>query len=708
MDAIEEYPFLFTNTPTSLQLLASTKVALMSWQRRCAASGLSYEDLGRYWFEKPIFSCEEILIVRIPSRIKSQIDDGIDTFGKELMKWKCFHPSISKDKETFSKCIKHIVLDFSGTITYKATALNILNSGEFADVDNYIMACLYCLEDQVRRFWPMVSTEDLNDIYDTCNLSYWNGVMESGENSIIDGPTEPFIERWMEFANRGEDRAAFEQFYQMLPDYDTAEHSVIYDLEDYKCRAAIRSLPALNRIQVEEVFKGKASAMFGILAMDNDQRFLQFARQSWNLVRHLILDDEPRFFSVLYTLWKIAFCPDSFMRTSHTRCDEINELLVEIWSDASDELKAAVSDNYIYEFFERDNFDVHWMSSICHSHGHDMKFMIDLLNTLISRDMDKAWLWRDNWHGFALRANVSDFEQLISSCLVNNEDEVKFYKNCLLDFENLFHDLIGNGFYSDLRDYLYFCSNDAKHFQLSGKNELESNPYAILRHDDHQFAKFEWFIGELFSNETKDVDEFKVQLISSAKSFRCLLEARNDRKIRPNDFSTLIGRFVTEEDEYNLVKRKLLEHWRSYPMNCSHGGRIKFFIDEWIEFLDWCIPDTEEHSAFKQLLKVDEIFIELLSDNATRWSSPDKIFLDKLLRWYFGNEEDSKNFKLDMIKTNYTRIDFVRTKMLSMDYADRFEVSSLLRWFFDNNTEDLCKFCESCNFILYPNAPLCM
>ncbi|XP_065208954.1 uncharacterized protein LOC135837564 [Planococcus citri] len=707
MDAIEEYPFLFMNTPSSLQMLASTKVALMLWQRRCAASSLSYEDLGMHWWDKPIFSCEEILIVRIPSRIKSQIDDRIKTFGKELLKWKRLHYDVFKDEETyFSKCIQYIVLDFSGTIDYKATALTILNSGEFADVENYRMACPYCLEDQVRRFWPLVSTEDVNDRYDTCNLPYWNGVMESGENSIIDGPTEPFIERWMELANRGEDRAAFEHFYyQMLPDYmyETGEHPSIFDLEHYKCRAAIRSLPVLNRIQVEEVFKGKASAMFGILAMDHDQRFLQFARQSWNLVRHLILDDEPRFFSVLYILWKIAFCPDSFMRTSHTRCDEINELLVEIWSDASDELKAAVSDYYIYEFFERDNFDVYRMSSNCHSHGHDMKFMIDLLN--ISQDVDKVSLWRRNWRGFALRAKVLDFEQLMSFCLVNNEDEVKFYKNSLLDFEDLFHDLIGNGFYSDLRDYLYFCSNDAKHFQLSGKNELESNPYAILRHDDHQFAKFEWFIGELFSNETKDVDEFKVQLISSAESLRCLLEACNDRKIRSNDFSTLIARFVTEEDEYNLLKRKLLEHWRSYPMNCSHGGRIVFF-DEWIEFLEWCIPDPEEHSAFKQSFKVDEIFIELLSDNATRWSSPDKIFLNKFLRWYFGNEEDSKNFKLDMIKKNYTRIDFVRTKMLSNRNANRREVSALLRWFFDNNTEDLCKFCESCNFILQPNVPL--
>ncbi|XP_065208950.1 uncharacterized protein LOC135837562 [Planococcus citri] len=715
MDAIEEYPFLFMNTPSSLQLLASTKVALMLWQRRCAALGLSYLDLDRfrYWFEKLIFSCEEILIVRIPSRIKSQIDDNIFTSGKELLKWQCFHASVFKDEETrFSKCIKHIVLDFSGKIGYKATALNILNSAEFADVENYRMACLYSLEDHVRRFWPLVSTEDLNDTYDTCNLSYWNGVMESGENSIIDGPTKPFIERWMELANRGGDAAGFEDFYQMLPDYEyeTGENPSIFDLEDYEFRAAIRSFPSLNRIQVEEVFREKASAMFGILAMDDDQRFLQFARQSWNLVRHLILDDEPRFFSVLYTLWKIAFCPDSFMRTSHTRCDEINELLVEIWSDASDELKAAVSDNYIYEFFERDNFDVYWMSSICHSHGHDMKFMIDLLNTLISRDMDKAWLWRDNWHGFALRANVSDFEQLISSCLVNNEDEVKFYKNCLLDFEHFFRDLIGNGFYSDLRDYLYFCSKDPKHFQLLAKKELESNLDIILIHNDDEFAKFEWFVGELFSNEKKDVDEFKAQMISSAGSLKDLLAARrNNREIRSNDFSTLIGRFATAEDEYNLVKRNLLEQCRSYPMNCSGRGkgRIKFFV-EWIEFLEWCIPDPEEHSAFKQSCNVDEIFLNLLRGNATAMSksSPDKLFLDEFLSWYFGNEEDSKNFKLDMIKKNYTRIDFVRTKMLSNRNADRREVSALLRWFFDNNTEDLCKFCESCNFILYPNVPL--
>ncbi|XP_065208940.1 uncharacterized protein LOC135837555 [Planococcus citri] len=706
MSDIEEYPFIFMNTPSSLQLLALTEVALMLWQCKCAATDPSCKDFAEFWWGNSVFSCEEILVVRVPSRIRSQIDDRIDTFGKELLKWRNFHYSVFIDEQKFSNYMKHMVLDFSGTIGYKATALNILNSGQFADVENYKMACLYCLEDQVRRFWPLVTEEDLYDRYNTCNLSYWNDVMKSGENSITDRrPTEPFIELWMEFANRGKDRAAFEQFYQMLPDIEILEETMNYP-EDYKCRAVIRSLPTLNRMQVEEAFKGKASTMFGLLALDDDQRFAQSAHQSWTLVRHLILEDESRFFSVLQVLWKIAFCLDDRVRTSYTRCNEINELLLEIWSDASDELKAAVSNiNYIYEFFDR-NFDQFRICSYSYlrSHGHDMKFMIDMLNT--SQDVDKAWLWRDNWRGFALRANVSDFEQLMSCCLANNEDQVEYYKNQVLDFRGFPRKLIRNGFYSDLGDYLYFCSKDAKHFQQLRKERLESNLHTILLHNDDQFAKFEWFVGELFSNEKKDVDEFKAQMISSAQSLRCLLTARNHYQIRPNDFSTLIGRFVTEEDKYNLVKRKLLEQWRSHPMTgWLDKGRIDFF-DEWIEFLEWCIPDHEERSAFKQSLNVDEIFLKLLNDNAMMRSSPDKIFLDKFLTWYFGNEEDSKNFKVDMIKKNYTGIDFVQTKMLSNDDADCHEVSSLLRWFFDNNTEDLCRFCESCHFILHSNVLL--
>ncbi|XP_065208942.1 uncharacterized protein LOC135837556 [Planococcus citri] len=701
MDAIEEYPFIFMNTPSSLQILASTEVALMLWQCRCAASGVSKEKFEVFWWGNPFFSCEKILVARIPSRIRSQIDEKIVTFGKELLEWKGVHGSVFKCGKTFYKCIEHIVLDSFGTIGYKATALNILNSGEFADVENYKMACLYCLEDQVRRFWPLITEEDVNFKEDKCNLSYWNGFMKSGENSITDRPTKPFMVRWVELANRGEDRASFtfEQFYQMLPDYETVEHPVIFDLEDCQCRAAIRSLPTLNRIQVEEVFKGKASTMFGFLAIDDDEHFLQYAHQSWTLVRHLILEDESRFFSVLHVLWKIAFCPDNSVCTSYTRCHEINELLLEIWSDASDELKAAVSNNHTNEFFDHDFNESTWFF---HYHGHDMKFMIDLLNT--SRNVDKVSLWQDNWRGFALRAKASDFEQLMSSCLANNQHEIEYYKNLVLDFHDLPSILIRNGFYSDLRDYLYFCSKDAKHFQLLGKERLESYLYTILRHNDDLFAKFEWFVGELFSNEKKDVDEFKAQIISSAKSLRCLLAvaARYDCEI----FSTLIGRFVTQEDAYyNLVKRKLLEHCRSYPMNCSERGRIDFF-DEWIKFLKWCIPDPEEHSAFKKSFNMDEIFLKLSSDNATRWSSPDRVFLDRFLRWYFGNEEDSKHFKVDIIKKNYTRIDFVQTKMLSNDDADRREVSSLLRWFFDNNTDDLCKFCESCNFILHPDVPL--
>ncbi|XP_065208936.1 uncharacterized protein LOC135837553 [Planococcus citri] len=712
MGDMEEYPFLFMNTPSSLQLLASTEVALMLWQYRCAASDVSVGEFGWLWWEKSVFGCEEILVVPVPSRIRSQIDEKISAFGKELIHWKGFHCDGFKYFETFSKCIKHMVLDFSGTIDNKATAMNILNSGEFGDVENYTMACLYCLEDQVRRFWPSVANESLVDENprrdgnywrDRCNLYYWNGVMKSEENSI-DRPSERFRERWIEFASRGEDRAAFEQFYRMLPAHETLEETIFY-LEGHECRAAIRTLPTLNRVQVEEVFEGKAHATFAILAMDGDQRFLQFARQSWTLARHLILADKWRFVSVVYVLWIIAFFPDDFTDRSYTRCNEVNELLMEIWSDASDELKSAVSKKYIHNFLDQD-FEVFKMSSVYrrYSYGHDMKFIIDMLK--MSRDVDKVSLWRRNWQGFALRSKASDFQQLMSLCLENNEDEIECYKKSVLGLPYLACIMIRNGLYSDLKDHLYFYSEDARHFQLLGKQWLEAYLDIILLHNDDDFAKFEWFVGELFSNEKKDVEEFKEQLISSAGSLRYLLAARRRSRsqIHSKDFSTLIGRLVTQEDEYNLVKRKLLEQCRSYPMEWSDKGRIACF-NEWIEFLEWCIGDHEKHSAFKQSFNVYEIFSKLLS-HASRWSSPDMIFLDEFLAWYFGNEEDSKNFKLDMIKKNYSRIDFVRTNLLSNCDAERYAVSSLLRWFFGNNTEDLRKFCENCNFILHPNVPL--
>ncbi|XP_065208948.1 uncharacterized protein LOC135837561 [Planococcus citri] len=698
MGDIEEYPFLFMNTPSSLQILASTEVALTLWQSRCAASDHSYENFGSFLWVNQVFSCEELLVGWIPPQIRSQIDDKITTVGEELRGWRCFHGSVFKSEKAFFKCIKHIVLDFSGTIGYKATAMNILDSGEFADLENYKMACLYCLEDQVRRFWPLVTT-DVNLNHGTCNLRYWHDFMILGqENPRSRRPSVPFRERWIQFANWKNDRTAFEHFYQMLPARETVDQTVYY-LRDSKYQAAIRSLPTLNRIQVEEIFKRKASTMFGILARNDEVYFSQYAYQSWTLVRHLILENEETFFSVVYILWRIAFCPKT-LGVSHTRCHKINKLLLEIWSDASDELKAAVSNNHINEFFDEDFNE--FGSDYFHYHGHDMKFTIDLLN--ISRDVDKVSLWVDNWRGFALRAKLSDFKRLMRSCSVFNEDDVEFYKIRLLDFEDFFPTLIKNGFYSDLKDYLYFCSTDEEHFQLLAKKELESNLDIIIRHDNGQFAKFEWFVGKLFSNKKKDADGFKAQMISSAESFKHLLKARNDRQIRSYDFSTLIGRFATEEDESNLVKRNLLEHWRSYPMNCRR--RIVYF-DEWIEFLEWCIPDYEEHSAFKRSLNVDEVFLKLLNDNAMGMgmSISDEVSLDDILRWYFGNEEDRKNFKVDIIKKNYTRMDFMYTKMLSDDDLDRRVVSSYLRWFFDNNTERLCKFCENCKFILHPDVP---
>ncbi|XP_065208955.1 uncharacterized protein LOC135837565 [Planococcus citri] len=685
MGDIEEYPFSFMNTPASLQLLASSEVALMLWQYKY--SNLNDDDISLGLFLEQTFSCDEMLV--IPSRFKAEIDERIVTIRQELTSWIEFHRRYklidADSRGDFSSRFKHIVVNGSGRIDYKATAVNILNSVDLSDdLVSYRMACLFCLEDQIKQIWPSVA-EDLrlngianpnpnNYEYEYDSVFYWTRRMKSGDDSIHHAEFSVLRMLYRVLPNY----PAFEYFWKLLPD-DQRIPVVIESLVNGSYRITRISLPTLNRIQALKVFQDATSDLLDYLLLpESDDDYLPHMYQLWTAMKNKVLYKKVCFSDIVCGLWCYAFYTIyTGRRLNYARCDQINDVLLQIWSSTEDELKDYVVSNTrftdIRHFFDR-LVDRSAANNFC-CYGHNAIFMSDLLKR--SKNLDKEQFWQEYWRTLALLVKPSCLERLMRLCLPN-DDAIEVFKSQLADFKDLFRSLINEGFYSHLKDFLLFCSKDAEQFQWLAKDMLEWNLDVILLHDDDKFAEFDWFVKELFSNVEKDADEFKAQIISSFDGQKFLFSARYADGTRLSDFGSIIGRFASNEQQLCLVKSKVWAEWK-WKIETAHV--LQFYTDQWQCFLEWCAFDSEELEAFKSSLNLDGIFNTRLSDYFEDFGANEVLeFLDAFLKWYFTDEEDAKNFKRDKIK-NYEQIDEFCAKLESNDDQDRYLMNELLRWF---------------------------
>ncbi|XP_065212219.1 uncharacterized protein LOC135839895 [Planococcus citri] len=347
---MEEYPLMFMNTPASLQYLTSAEMALMVWRCKYASTSHLY-DTPRSFLGGNLrkFGCKEVLVVPIPRRIEALINDHILRIGGDLYSWIEFHADDRKFldgscAEEFCRYFKHLVVDFTGSIGFKASAENILNSGEFSDdVLNYEIACTFCLEDQVKRFWPSVENDarikDVKFGHDTCYLLYWHGCMKSG-NSINDAELAKILILHT-VGSHGYNGTAFDYFYKMLPDHERESvFEFLISEAGYVYTALIfysSSFHKLDRFQAERLFKRAAGWIFTFLF--EEEYYFQFALRLWTRMGHLVLEDASISHRVIDALWEALHAGYEF--------NYIHDLMVEIWSDASDELKSYISDGYL-------------------------------------------------------------------------------------------------------------------------------------------------------------------------------------------------------------------------------------------------------------------------------------------------------------------------------------------------------------------------
>lgn len=625
----EVYPFRFIDSHISLQSMSSSEFALNLWRYKYFSNPPIPTD-STDSFLKNTFSCKELLSV--PSCIKATIDEKIEEIRTQLEIWIGFQTKAALFDGDFRyvlpSCFHCIVLSPNGTISFKGTALNLIKANHFSNVEKYKIACASCLEEEVRRIWPLVSKEPrvVGQTVDRFDIMvHWNRRMKSMKDPVS---AIRRLEKAYDVANK----PAFEYFFDLLPyRRQTAKTITIIGRNDVF--ATLRLLRKLNMDQAKDVFVMHAST---ILSMLISKDYFWHLRDLWDAMKNVVFENHSTFFEILRELWIMIFDGNNL---NFARRAQINDFLIEVWSSAPDELKIYISIDRVGLFFHKLPTNSFPFSQ---TYGHDMTFILGILD--INDYEVRNRLWRKHWRKVALRTKPSQLEQFMKLCLPDDEAVDEFSRNFILKNQALFKNFMERGLYSDLNDYLHFFVKDPKLIQDLSLRTLKLNVESIISPDVDKLCKFDEFVHSVFFDVAKDVDKFKEQMISSKKSLQCLHKTFYTNTLET--FLKIIDVFVPSDQSVGRLKAKMLDYCRDY-LNSDRPSAFNY--DKWVELIEWCTIGEHDISDFKESLNVDGIFDTHVLNNARR-KCGGLYFFEQFAKWYFRDEESLKGFKAEKLR----------------------------------------------------------
>ncbi|KAL6960119.1 hypothetical protein U1Q18_048574 [Sarracenia purpurea var. burkii] len=673
-DTSKDNPFNFRED-LSLQLLASTKLALRLWRDKIynktqcnRSTWVIWDSTWLDWIDD--FSCQNVFVV--PTKIANLVDNRMKLISYEVRIWlENFMPVISriglvrelsheKLSEMFLELFDNIVLKLDVTICLKSTAAYILKNLQLLPQIKYKIACEFCLEDWVRQIWPLVRN-DADMPGQSSLVKYWNNVMDN----IVD--QQPIESRLTISLNKN--KPAFEYFWDKL----TEERQVIWTIKVLRNADVVDMnffLAKLNEIQAERVCVEVGDRIFGTM-MEKDEYF-EHAMKSWFYMKSFIPVN--LFDNIVRQLWGIVF---NHAGSNIARLDRSNALLLKLWTSAPDRLKSYILDRQVFLnlFCELD-------SKVRGVDNYHLEFIFELLTNADIELRNSVWI--RCWRKLIVRAKPSKLEEIMKLCIVDEKEIERFKENEMANFEELedyFNLCVEKGLYAELCEYLNFCVNNPKRLENLSKEIISSNLYSILSCDKEKIVNFHSFIRRTFLSVER-VNKFTEELVLAPEFLGFVYS-----KLDTGCFDEIINvsdRFPTSGKNLTEVKRAYLDY---YFRNLERGQITGFVAQKFDDFLKWCSANETTILEFKQTLNIDVIFEIIVNKfcqerfNETS-TIQDLSNFDHFLEWYFGSSEGAKIYKSTTVLHYQENLDLkITLKQANLQFLDQF-----LKWAFDNDT----------------------
>ncbi|XP_065210382.1 uncharacterized protein LOC135838611 [Planococcus citri] len=615
-------------SPVTLKEISAIALVAELWRKEIAPKEITTRD--------ELKLAQDILLKKIPD-VPSAIYDLLVAYSAKF--------SSSVSLQLASSDFHYVVRDWDGAVHDVRTAKRKMLCDRLTAEKKFQIACRYCLEDDIRRLWPCVSSNiDLTRMdFDYSPLNYYWICCLKNELHNIPNPGDESIDEVM-FDNcelRGEGFCSLEYFWNRIP-YDKRSHAT-FAMYRYNCGLFARFiLPRLDDFQLETFLAERGvDFMYSLLINYSIHEDKIHVFPAWMYIKNKIsksqfielieklLDEETNIFSA------------SYKHEIHACC--------EVWENSPDSLKKWALNAVLLneELFER--------MSTGPYHPREMRFLITVLLDASFEQRHKFWC--ENWRNLITGARVEDLQAVMKLCFRNENDISSFKEQYMSKYENIGPycvDSLKDRWFKEVNEFLSFCHSDQQKARELKQQVLRSNflgENSVLRYSISKSYNKELnaFVEDAFD----DVDlrvEFKNQFVSSPATQNYLFKC-----IRVGNFGCLIElveAFVPEEQDVRVLKQRLLHNFKEQLVS---GDICEMKGDNLQKFLVWFLDSEDEIGKFKQSLPVDDILcnvVQVALERRHRWGGY-KEYRDKLddfLNWYFNNDAE----EIRKIKERYS------------------------------------------------------
>ncbi|XP_065223921.1 uncharacterized protein LOC135848075 [Planococcus citri] len=538
------------------------------------------------------------------------------------------------------------VWDQNGALHYVRTVKQMIRCDQLTDLEKFVLAYKFCIEDDIRRIWPLVRCRlHLTQIrFDERPLLFYWICLLSNELHNLPNPHDVPIDELM--LNNCSDGCfySFEYFWNRTPYERRSKATIWMSLKDPGSFAKF-ILQRLNDFELN-AFLAERGVDFMISLVLNEEIYHVFP--AWIYIRNKMNKSQfVRFIEILLEKETSRF-------TVHKRLKsmDIINIFCEIWKNSPDNLKRCALINDVLS-----NEELFIRKERGPSEPREMRILITILLDASFEQRHKFWC--KNWRNLINGARVEDLLRVMKLCFRGESDISSFKKQYMSEYENIGPyciELLHKGCFEELCKFLFFCCSDEQKVrelkqQLLRSNFLGENSILCNKLISCKYTELNAFVEDAF----EDVDlriEFKNQLVSFIRdgSFDCVMQ-----------FCEI---FAPEEPVVSDLKQRLLGEVKELLVSG------KFWITD--KFLNFLLGNEDEIRKFKQSLPVDDIFCKMISQIRLKnpyqnfdgsWETyldTHPVWLDDFLEWHSNNER----------------------------------VITFLNWYFNNNAEEIRKIKE--------------
>ncbi|XP_065224185.1 uncharacterized protein LOC135848253 isoform X20 [Planococcus citri] len=559
-------------SPVSLKKLSAMAITLEMYRREMNKyrSNCKLEKYNPY----NVVNSSKTVFPDLPPTLYGLIDEYVVRLGPSMAFWlsthydEGFHLHYSHPNHVL-KDFDNFVCVYKGSIDYLKTAQRMMQCDRF-DVDKkFVVACIYFLEDDIRRFWPLVREKiDLSviEFWKSPLLYYWIRCLKNELDEIPFGTynnnetlDEEMLDKCM-YSNR----RCVEYFWNRIPSKNKMRKAedLIYHHDDSFTRYI---LPKLNDQQISQLInterKNLLLAWLEKVVYETDQ-FLQLWMRYRNMINARCFED-----ALLQMLHRgnpphkrqrrraLAIQYSKIVESDNKRIyNNRTYLTCEMWNSAPDHLKRSAIHKIVHTGF--------MFVGRYECATYDVGVLLAILAYATFEDRNK--FWNSTWPKLIYHTRVANLQRMMELCFKTQDEISQFKRNVLAksdDVKKQSVEYLRDNCFEEANDLVDFCCPEIQTAK-SLKQELLRSAFLSAQDSSLQFGtsfyieEFNDFISNAFDSEDQ-ASAFKNDVILSP-FFQHIL-----KKMIPSQCKKLmqfVDASVSSKEILKKIKIQILEY----------------------------------------------------------------------------------------------------------------------------------------------------